>query len=749
MKEILNYAKYWYFFLITIVVSIGLAYLYLQIKTPKYSITSTMLIQDDKAGDGMLKGTAFSDLQMFKTAKTVENEIEVLRSKDLLYKVLKTLSFETNYSVKRTLGTEELYGETLPVKIITYKLMHPAFAKKLSLTIKDDERFVWEDNGKRIIYRFNQLISLPGYTIRVEKGPAFKAEKDPIDIKFNNLKSLSEAYSASILSVAPTVKDGNTILLSLTDAVPQRGIDFLNTLIEAYNLQDINNKSIMARNTIKFIDNRLKYLTEDLDVVERDVENYKRQNRVTNISADAQIALQNSGDYTQQLANSEVQLNLIRSLESYINQPDNGFGLVPSTLGLKDLTLNDLINKYNNLQMERQQLLRTANDKNPLVVNISDQLANLKVSMRENLRNIKRALLVERNNLNSMSSMLESKVRQVPVIERGLLERSREQSVKQSLYHYLLQKREETELSMSAMMPTSQVVDKPASTNMPVSPKGQLIYLCSLILGAVIPVGFIYCKDKLSTTVKDVTELDLIPGARVLGELSHKGKRETIVVGKGSRTTISELFRYIRNNLHFLNKGMQNQVLLVTSTVKGEGKTFFSINLGITLSLTDKKVCMLEFDLRKPDLLNGLKLNFDKGLSDFLISDKVNLDDIIHPSNISPNLSVIGCGPMPENPAELLLGHRLHLLFELLRKKFDYIIVDTSPVGQVADAFSLAGYADASIYLVRYNYTNKFQLKILQDICENNRFNNPLIVFNDIKETKQSYGYGYGKHVYS
>jgi len=513
-----------------------------------------------------------------------------------------------------------------------------------------------------------------------------------------------------------------------------------------YNLRDVTQKNIIARSTIKFIDNRLKYLTGDLSQVEQDVENYKQQNRVTNISADAQLSLQNSGSYDQQLSMADIQLNIVGSLEGYLNKRDDVNGLVPSTLGLQDQTLLSLTNRYNELQLQRQQLLHNANDQNPLVQNINEQLAKLKVSMRESLKNVKRGLLVQRNNLASKYNTLDSRIRSVPVIERGLLERSREQTVKQTLYQYLLQKREETALSISATIPTSQVIDAPAYNSKPESPKGQLIYLGALLAGLIIPASFIYCKDKLNFKVKDINDVEIIPGAKILGELTHQPKKEALVVQRGSRTTISELFRYIRNNLRFMSNDGKNQVLLITSSIQGEGKTFFSINLGATLSLTDKKVVLLEFDLRKPDLLNNLKINSTKGVTDYLKSDTMSIDKIIAPSQILPNMWVIGCGPIPEDPAELLLTPRMETLFDSLREKFDYILIDTSPVGLVSDAFNIAPYADSSIYLVRYNYTNKMQLRVLEDIYENKRFNNPMVVFNDAKVNTSTYGYAYSKY---
>ena len=748
LKDLTKYLNHWEAFALTLICCLSLAFLYVKYTPAQYKISSTLLVQDDAKGEGMLKGTAFSDLEMFKTAKTVANEMEVLRSRDLIYKVLKELSLETSYSQKNLLNSVELYGNTLPIKVVVSKLSNRAPMKEISIQILGDSKFIIQDGEKKTIYRFNQVIHNPDYTVRVVKGPAFTKDHQPVTIRFKNLSKMAESFSLFKLNIVPVVKDANTIVISMIDEVPQRGIDILSKLIETYNYENVINKNTIARNTISFIDNRLKYLSKDLSSVEQDVESYKQQNKVTDLMSSAQMNLTNSQNYGQQLAASEMKLSIINSLESYLNQSDKGFGLVPSTFGLQDATLEKLSERYNTLQLEKQRLLSTNRASNPLIVELTEQINNLKWSLQENVKNIKRGITIEGNNLRAKLDHYESKVREVPAIERGLLEKSREQNVKLSLYHYLLQKREETALSLTAAVPTSQVIDSPAYNSVPEQPKSTLVYLFSFLIGIILPAGVIYGREKFNTKVQDASELGFISGARVLGELSNKGKLGSVVTEKGSRTTISELFRYIRSNLNYLNSTNQNQVLLVTSSVQGEGKTFFSINLGLTLSLTDKRVVVMEFDLRKPDLLQSVKLKSEYGITDYLNSNSMTLDEIIYPSGLSPNLSVIGCGTVPDNPAELLLNNRLDVLFEKLRERFDYIVVDTSPVGQVADAFSLAEHSDSSIYLVRYNFTDRFQLRILQDIYENKKLKNPLVVFNDAKEDNSN-AYAYGRYTYS
>ncbi|MDQ0639470.1 tyrosine-protein kinase Etk/Wzc [Pedobacter sp. W3I1] len=736
-----RFARNWHYFLISIMISMAAVYAFVYVTPPKYKVSSTLLISDDKNGAAMSNSTAFSDLNMFQTVKTVDNEIEILRSRDLIFKVLKKLNLETAYFKKEGIREKELYGKTSPLVVTAISLKNGAYARKINVSYLDEISYIIQDSLNTNIVKYGDTINTKNYAIKINKGPAFKAEFGKIKLQFKNLYKMTEAYNLVSLKIVPVVKDANTITISLNDVVPQRGIDILNDLIETYNINNVNNKNTIARNTIKFIDNRLKYLVADLTGTEEDVESYKQQNRVTDVNMDAQMNAARSGEYNQLLETSSVQLRLLRSIENYFRGKQSQFNLAPSAMGLKDPILNSLISKFNDLQLERNRMLRTANAENPLVLNLNEQIASLKTNILENLSSIKQGFVIERNNLSANYSQFDNKIKSVPTIERGLLERSREQSVKSGLYKYLLQKREETALSLSATVPTSQVVDKPAYNTIPDSPKQPLLYLCGFIFGFFVPAGVIYAKGFFNNKVQDASTIELT-GAKMLGELSHNLDKSTIVFQKDNRSTISELFRYIRMNLGLMSNNIENKVMLVTSSMKGEGKTFFSVNLATTLGMLDKKVVVLEFDLRKPDLLNKVGLQQTTGLTDYLIGESV-LDDIIKPTNVSENISVIGCGQSPENPAEVMMSPKMDLLFDELKERFDYIIIDTSPVGQVADAFSLAEYADVSIYLVRYNYTNKYQLAILKDICDNNKLKNPMVVFNDAKREKnQKYSYG-------
>lgn len=740
-ENLQQYLKYWYAFMLAFLICLGASFLYLQTLSPRYKVSSTLMVQDDQKGEGQVKESAFSDLNMFRSDRKADNEMEVLRSRDLIYKTLKSLSLETAYFIKGTLKDKELYGKNVPIKVSVLGVNASGYLKKPTISPYSDQEYVLTDNNNKYTLPYNSVVQQSGYKMIVSKGPAFKNYTEPVVLKFKNLHRMAESYSLTGLIVLPVVKDANTIVISLTDNIPQRGLDILTVLIRKYNEEDVIRKNLIAVNTIKFIDKRLNALSQDLTGVEHDVENYKQENMVTDVNADAVVNVTKSGEYGQMLSSTNTQLNVLSSLEKYLQ--NNNLNVVPSALNINNATLNDLTAKYNATQQERAKMLRSSEESNPLVQNLTAQLVSLKSNIQENLQNIKRGLQIERNNQQAMSSRFNSKVRSVPAVERGLLERTREQSVKSGLYRYLLQKREETTLSLSATVPTSQIIDKPAYNSVPVTPKKELIYLCASFAGLLIPGAFIYGRSLLNNKVRDVKDIQLLTGVPVLGVLNHVSKNEAAMIDHSSRSTITELFRYIRSNLNFMNNGMPDQVMLITSCMKSEGKTFFSINLGLTLASVNKRVVLLEFDMREPQLLQKLHLNSKIGITDYLLNPDVSIDDLLMNSRKYHDLIVVDCGPITTNPAELMMHPKIGKLVEELKSRFDYVIIDTAPVGQVADAFSLSAYTDLSIYLIRYNYTDKLQLNILKDILYYKKLTNPMVVFNDAKvENSNTYGYG-------
>ncbi|MDB5262704.1 MAG: capsular biosynthesis protein, partial [Adhaeribacter sp.] len=640
-KILFHYLQYWYLFLLGATLGLTGAYLYLRYTTPQYHISTTLLIKDEKSGAGLSESAAFSDLDLFQSSKSIDNEMVVLQSNNLMQQALSELDLQTSYFVKGRVLNQEIYGSKLPINIIIHKLNPIAYNKQLVIYFKDNNSFVLEEDEdvqKQTRHKFGQQIQKPYGTFTVIATTPISATVDskPIIVRFQDIIGLANLY-ASKLNVSPYNNKTSVLVLSVIDAVPQKGMDILNKVIQVYNKEEIASKNLLATRTIDFIDDRLKYLTAELSSVEKDVEKYKRQNNLTDVSSQAQQYLTEASAYNKQLSEIGIQLDVLHSIEKYLSKRNSQYGLVPSSLNIQDPTLTGLITRFNQLQLERDQLLRINSQENPLVQNINNQLANLRVNILENLRNIKSSLAISRRNLQLKSGQFGAKIEQVPVVERQLIEITRQQEIKQSIYLYLLQKREESALSLAATGSNVRIID-PALYWGPVSPNVTNTYLYYILLGLFLPFAGIYIKDLLNNKIQSLSEVQNLTPAPILGEISHNRGGNAAVVKERSRTPIAEMFRHILTNLQFSNVRKENKVLLVTSSMSGEGKTFISVNLGISLAATGKKVIILEFDLRKPGLLPDLGLFEGKGISNYLISDTLLADDIIQPSGVVPNL---------------------------------------------------------------------------------------------------------------
>ena len=750
-QEILTkYLQYWYLFLIGGIMGLGTAYIYLLYTTPLYSISTTLLIKDNASGGpGLSEMAIFSDIDILSSTKSIDNEMVLLKSNSLMQRVLSELSLNTSYFVEGPVQKHEIYGKAVPIKVIVSKLYPLAFHKSITIHIKNNNSFTLEEEDlNQTTHKFGQQIIKPYgiFTVVAPQANISSEMPQSIEVKFNDIQSLADTYAGK-LNISPVNKQASVLRMSITDPTPEKGVDIINKVVEVYNRDAVEDKNLIAAKTIDFIDERLKYLTTELSVVEKDVEQYKRQNQLADVSSQAQQYLVGANEYNKQAADIGIQKDVLESIEAYLKKQDSQYKLVPSSLSIQDPTLLGLINKFNELQIERERMLRTMQPNNPIIQNINEQLSNLQVNILENLRNIKNGLSITRKNLEIKSGQFGSRIKQVPVMERQLVEITRQQEIKHSIYLYLLQKREESALSLAATVSNTRVID-PATAYGPISPNKNNIYIYYFLLGLVLPVAGIYLRDLFNNkiqTLKEVEKGTLVP---LLGEIVHNDTNETIVVIEKSRTPIAELFRLIRTNLDFMTIGKENRVILVTSSMSGEGKTFFSINLGASLAITGKKVIVLGFDLRIPKLLAELGLPNSLGITNFLVSDSSTVDDIIQPSKIVPSLFVMGSGPVPPNPAELMMSSRVKELFEELKERFDYIIIDSTPVGEVADAFTLKRYTDSTIYLVRSNYTFKSQLDIINDSYINNKLNHQMIVLNDVKNNNRGYGYGnyYGNY---
>jgi tyrosine-protein kinase Etk/Wzc len=753
----------WYWFLVSIFICLSIAFYYTYMATPEYWISSRLLLKDEKKGSDFSSNAVTQDLIGFNSSTSVENEAEVLRSENLMVKVFEELKITNAYYVRKDrFRWKEIYQNEVPVKVNVEKKapFYDQENNKITLRIIGGEEYQIEySNGQKERVKAGQKINnyLGEFTIDRNENyiPEYGVDEffnsEEIVITFYDPVAAGKYFSYK-LNVEIVNKLASVIEIGMLDEHPLKGKQILEKLIEVYNKEAENEKNTIAINTISFIDEQLVGLTQELDSIEKMAETYKLRNSITDISAESQLYLSTTTANRQQLSDITIQIDVLESIERYLREQGSDFEMVPSSLNIQDPTLATLINDFNQLQRERERMLRTTQPNNPIVLNLSEQLSSIKNNILENLRNIKSGLEISRNNLTATSTQTQSRASKVPTIERELLDINRKQSIKQEHYLYLIQKRDEAVLTLAASAASNaKVIEPPTPTDIPVTPKKSLIYAFGLIMGLSIPFGLILLKDMWQEKVLIKSDIEKMTSVKILGEISRNKKNYgPVAISRSKRTLIAEQIRFIRTNLAFNTHGIPNKTILVTSGMSGEGKTFFSINLAISLGLAGKRVVLLEFDLRKPALIDAIKLKSEIGISDYLDQDsKISLGDIIQKKTGFENVSIISCGKIPENPSELMMSERLSDLILYLKSNFDHIIIDSAPVGLVSDAFILSEMVDVSVFMVRYNYTTKAQLKTLEDIRKNKKFKNPMIVLNDAK-IEMTYGYGtaYGKNYY-
>jgi len=746
IKSILRkYLRYWYLFLIGAGIALAAAFVYLRYATPLYLASTTIMFKDQGKGGGLTETAAFSDIELLSTSKSIDNEILILKSHNIMKRVIDELKIDRTFVIEGQIRDVEIYGEDIPIDIITEESSDAMNGKSFRIHFKDDNSFLLEEGGKKTQHQFGKAIQKDygQFTIVSIQGFSFSESNHPLLISFHNGNSVAKSYS-NRLGVRPINSQASALKISVKDPVPEKARDVLEKLIEIYEEESVNDKNQIASKTVEFIDDRLDYLTQELSRVEQNVEKYKQEMELTDVDAQAAQYISAASENRKSVEEIDIQLDVLRSIENYLlNQETNEYNLVPTTLNIKDITLNELITRFNQLQQERERSLGSGTrPTNPYILNINEQLRNLKQNILENLRNIKNGLRITRKNLMAKSGLVDDQINKVPMIERQLIEITRQQEIKQAIYLYLLQKKEESALSLAATVSNTRTIDPPAARG-PVSPVKTNILAYSLILGLFIPFLGIYLKNLLTNKVERKADVTNLTQAPILGEICHSKEKEFVVAKPNIKTPISEMFRLIRTNLHYTGIGAENKCLLVTSSMSGEGKSFFCVNIGATFAGTGKNVLIIEFDLRRPKLMKNLGIEAKKGLTDYIVGDVDQLENVVVPSGIDENLDILPAGTIPPNPAELILSDKVAEMVTELKKVYDYIVLDTSPIGKVADAFALKNFAELSVYIVRYNYTNKDQLSFIDEIFEHKKLNSPMIVLNDSKKANNG-GYTYG-----
>lgn len=734
---VLRYLKNWPWFVLSVGLMLCAAYLYLLSKQPIYRIQASLLVQDEQKGSE--QANTLQELGVFTSKKVVENEIEVLRSFTLMNRVVEKLQLDVRYFQDKTIGKQELYDES-PIKLIVERANSALYRQPLSVDLLTRQSV--RVNGQT--YLLNRSVETPYGRLKIVSANPGSSVKS-LSVYVQKRSSTVNGY-VSILKAVPTVKASSVIQLSLEDAIPARGEAILNQLIEEYNRASLVDKNKVIAGTLKFIEDRLRVVSGELVSVEKGVESYKSSQGITNLSSQSETFLQTVQQNDALLNQVNIQLAALNDLEKYIKNQSNNRGTTPATVGLNDPVLLSLITKMTQLEEQRAELARTTSEQNPLLQTIDNQIQTTKNNMIENVASMKAQLVSSQKQYQDKNSQLEGKIRTIPEKERLLMTITRQQSIKNDLYTYLLKKREETAVAFASALSDSRTIDAAQSSDAPVRPARSTIFALFGLLGLLLPVAVMAGKDALNDRVTrrgDVEEVTQIP---ILGELVKQRHAESLVVTAKGQSVIGEQIRTLRANLPFLrNEDGKSQVLLFTSSVSGEGKSFVSLNLGASLALVDRPTVILDMDLRMPKLQKAFKMNSPIGVSDYLL-EKVSIDEILQPVPGHPNYFLIASGAALANPAELLTSPRLKQMIDQLRERFEYIIIDTPPIGPVSDAQLIAPLVDATFFMVRHDVTPKNYLRMVDKLYQEQRFPKLNIILNAVDGTgSYYYGSGYEK----
>lgn len=743
-KMISVFLHNWWLYVLFITFFIIGSYLYIRYATPYYMIHAKILVQDKKKGGNVMGAADFmQDLDLFQGQNSVDNEVELLKSRTLMEKTLDELQLNLKYFIEGKVKTSEVNSLILPFYVEAHNLIEDSISdQKITIEMLDNKSFQLKHLSSVKIYKFYDTLYFNFGKLIFKPATSYvKAESYPVIIRIIR-KDVAVALLQQFLSVAPTNKTVSTIDLSISDPIPQRGENILNRLLFIYNRMNKDDKNRIADSTILFIDDRLKIVIKELESVEGQIQGFRQSNDLTDFSSQGKLLIENSSQYVKDLTQQEVQLEILNSLEDYLIKSDSSTRLVPVTLTIEEPTLLGLVQSYNTAQIEKDKLMQTTGANNPVMQQLNMEIPNLKRDILTNLSSIKRGMLINKNQISRKAQMLDKQMRQVPGKERTLLEYSRQQSIKEQLYLFLLQKREETAVSKSANVDNTRIVDSAKSESRPFKPQKTLIYFGAALLALLLPTLILYLKELLNRRILNKSDITNKTSVSIIGEIGHNILKEDIVVKEGSRTSIAEQFRAIRTNLQFLMPGENEKCILITSSMSGEGKSFIALNLASALALSGKRVVLMELDLRKPKISKMLGISNNIGFSNYAIN-KSKIEQIIIPSGFSENLWIIPSGPLPPNPSELIMMPSIDELFTTLKQRFDYIIIDTAPLGLVTDAQLLANYAVTSLYIVRQGYTFKEQLLLIDEARKDKKLPRLNIIVNDVKSSK-GYGYGYG-----
>lgn len=740
-----KYLYHWPLYVVGFILFFTVAFMYVKTLKPIYEVKASILIKDEKKEPD--QRSALHELDLVNSSKIVENEIEILSSKQIISKVVADLQLWVQYQKKDGWVYQDLY-ESSPVKVTVLKFNTAPAPEKITIAVKDSKSFFLTLPGsKPKEVAFGDKIQTGFGTLKLDPTATCLQYKDiTINILLNDPEIVALNYQ-KMIGVDLSNKLASTVELSINDQVQQRGKDILNSLIYNYNLAATTEKKHETKSTIDFIDARLASLTGELTNAEKGIETFKSSKGLTDISSESKFNLDNMQANNINLNAAKVQLGIVQGIEKYINSANNSQE-VPSTQGISDLALSSLVMKFSELQLQREKLLATTPETNPDFEPINRQIATTRAAIKENVKSLKNSLQNTLGSLQSFNNKLESSIRDIPTQERQYISMKRQQTIKEDLYTYLLQKREEVSVSYAATLTGDRIVDQ-AYSSPAKFPQKTMGYMLAIFLSLGLPTGLIFLRDKIGAKVTDLQEIKDMVEIPIIAELSFHSPEKLIAMNDHKATVIRDQFRALRTRLFDLYEEKQSgKVTLITSSVLDEGKTFVSSNLSLSLANSGKKTIVLELDLHKPELAEIFGLaKANPGISDFL-KGTATITDIIQNSGKNPDLDIIGGGTAIQNPFELLEKNEFKELILHLSNIYDEIIIDSPPVHLVPDAMILARFADLTLYMVRQGVTGKVELKYIKELFNKKLFPKINIIFNGIDRIKYGYGYNYEKYDY-
>jgi len=754
-----RYFAYHRWIIASVLVALIIGVLHYRTQYDSLYMQSTLLITETSNNGQMSQMSILKQLDAMGMSSgpsgNIHNERKVIQSKQLIQRVAEELNLYYTYSVRNWLKPVEIYTAS-PIEVSLSPDDLYRIQKKIELVVEYDAQSGYEIIGKhrreRFRYKVKELparVMTPVGELTVRLRDAGVLPETDIYITIDHPVRVVKRYQESLFSI-DNDDNGDIIYIGLTERNEQKAIDIIKRLIDSYNTDAIDQINKSASFTALFIDARLALITTELEQVEKSIESYMKDNKLTDISTNAMIFLQRNNLYDERRNEVDIQLQLIKFIEDFLVQPENRYALIPN-LGISDTGLMLVINEYNKFLSDRERIAAGSSENNPLLRTIEAQVKSGRQNIIKNITISRRALQISINELDQQNSFLASQIKKIPQQQREFLEIARQQQIKEELYLFLLQKREEASLSMAITVPKGRLLDQ-ADSARKVAPSLLKTLLTALFLGLLIPFAILYAKFFTEITFYGRKEVEALTRIPVIAELAHQSGSDTIIDHGANASANAELLRLMRSKLQFVLNRPDQKVILVTSTVSGEGKTFVSINLSVSVSLAGNKVLLLGMDLRKPMLAHHFSIADEMGVTSYLSGEVEDYNTLIHQSKEFKNLHLMPGGIIPPNPNELILNDRLDRMMAVLRERYDYILIDSAPVGAVSDTFLIHRVSDMTLYVCRANYSDKRNLEYLNRVSQEQSLKNIYLVVNDVDlshsrygvKNAGSYGYGYG-----